>query len=56
MNGKKKYVKLYKVDGGLINQVIDEKSLMDKVSRSCCLTADFISKLSISLKETSETK
>jgi hypothetical protein len=45
MNGKKKYVKLYKVDGKLINQVIDEKRLMDKVSKSCCLTADFISKL-----------
>jgi len=45
MNGKKKYVKLYKVNGELINQVISEKNLMAKVSKECCLTQDYISKL-----------
>lgn len=45
MNGKKKCVKMYKVNGELINMVIHEKNIMQKVSDGCCITIDYIMKL-----------
>ena len=45
MNGKKKCVKMYKVNGELINMVIHEKNIMQKVSNGCCITIDYILKL-----------
>ena len=45
MNGKKKCVKMYKVNGELINMVIHEKNIMQKVSDGCCITIDYILKL-----------
>lgn len=45
MNGKKKCVKMYKVNGDLINAVIHEKNLMQKVSDGCCVSIDYIMKL-----------
>lgn len=45
MKGKKKCIKLYKVNGRLVNDVIREKGIMDKVSNECCITPRHIREL-----------
>ena len=45
MKSKKKCVKMYKVNGDLINEVINEKNIIQKVSDGCSITIDYIQKL-----------